>query len=492
MGIVFKQSAWNTVFIFLGFFFGGINTLFLYTHFLQPEYYGLVTFLLSSAAVLLPLLIFGMQTTVVKYFSTYTSRTDKDAFLTMSLLIPLLFIVPFAIFGSLFYDVIANWISQKNPMIKDYAYLIFFVAFFMGYFELFYAWSKVQMQSVFGNFIREVFHRVAVTILLVLVYFKVLNQEQFIYAVVVVYAFRMLLMLWYSLRLYQPKLRFNRNFNTKKMFRYAFYIVLSASAGGILLEIDKFMIPQLKTGLAKVAYYSVAVYIASVVSIPARAMLQIATPITAKELNNGNITEVQKLYKSSSIHLLIVGGLLFLWINLNVVDLYKIINKPEYATGLLVVLLISLSELFKLALGTNTAILSNSKYYKVYFYFSFLMALSVIVLNDILITKYGVNGAAISTFLVVVIYGLVRLWYIKLKLNMQPFSVKTLLVLLLIGVLYFVFSRFVFSFHPIINIVVKSISIGIIYISIIYLLQVSKEFNELIKKCLKLFYAKIS
>ena len=47
MGIVLKQSLKNTFFIYLGFAFGGINTLFLYTRFLEDEYYGLVTFLLS-------------------------------------------------------------------------------------------------------------------------------------------------------------------------------------------------------------------------------------------------------------------------------------------------------------------------------------------------------------------------------------------------------------------------------------------------------------
>lgn len=487
MGIVFKQSAWNTVFIFLGFFFGGINTLFLYTHFLEPDYYGLITFILSTAAVLLPILIFGMQATVIKYFSTYKTVSDKDAFLTSSLFLPLLIIVPVGILGTIFYEQLATLISKKNPIIKNYTYLIFIVAVFMGYFELFYAWSKVQFKTVFGNFVREVFHRVVISVLLVLVYFNVINAQQFIYAVVVVYGIRMFIMLFYSLQLYRPKWRFSVNIDSKKMMKYAFYIVLSASAGGILLEIDKFMIPQIETGLAKVAYYSVAVYIASVVSVPARAMLHIASPITAKALNNGHYQEVSKLYKSASIHLLLVGGLLFLLINLNVADLYKIINKPEYANGVLVVLLISLAELFKLALSTNSVILANSKYYKVYFYFSFLMAFSVVVLNAILIKKFGTNGAAISTFLVVIIYGFIRIWYVFRKMKMQPFSVKTLFVFLIVGILYLLFAKFIFSSNSFINIAVKSILTVILYAILVYIFRISKQFNEFVNTFKKHF-----
>ncbi len=478
MGVVYKQSAWNTIFLFLGFFFGGINTLFLYTHFLSGEYYGLITFLLSSAAVLLPLLIFGMQGVVIKFFSTYKTDIERDSFLTLSLFFPLLIMIPSAIIGTIFYEQISNYISNKNPLIKNYTYLIFIVAIFMGYFELFYAWSKVQLQSVFGNFIREVFHRFLITILLFLVYFKVLDTQQFVYAIVAVYGLRMLVMFLYAQKLYAPKITFDKKINPKKIIQYAFFIVLSASAGGILLEIDKFMIPQIESGLVKVAYYSVAVYIASVVSIPARAMLQIATPITAKALNNNNLKEVNDLYKSSSINLLVIGGLLFLLINLNIIDLYQIINKLEYMAGILVVLIVSISELFKLALGTNTAILSNSKYYKIYFYFSFLMALSVIVLNDILIRKIGVNGAAVSTFLVVIIYGFVRVFYIKLKFNMQPFSKKTIIILGIIFVFYGVFYWIKLPVNPFISIGLKTIFISVFYLFTVYQSKVSEEINS--------------
>ena len=48
------------------------------------------------------------------------------------------------------------------------------------------------------------------------------------------------------------------------------------------------MIPQIER-IAEVAYYSVGIYIASVVAIPTRAMQQITSPITAKGMNDNNI-----------------------------------------------------------------------------------------------------------------------------------------------------------------------------------------------------------
>jgi len=480
MSKLYKQSAINTLILFIGFAIGGINVLFLYTHFLDSDYYGLITFLLSTATIFLPFLIFGMHNTVIKFYSSYTTKEEKDIFLTTSLFLPLLVVIPSVIIGTIAYEQIASWISKTNPLIKNYTYLIFLVAIFMGYFELFYAWSKVQLESVIGNFIKEVFARFITSILLLLVYFGKLTNEQFIYAVVIVYGIRMFVMLFYALYLYRPKLIFKRLKNLKIIINFSFYIILAGSAGFILLEIDKFMIPQIQEGISKVAYYSVGIYIASVVGIPARAMQQIATPITAKAINVGDFKEVKSLYKSSSINQLLAGGLLFLLINLNVVDLYVIIDRPEYATGVLIVLMISIAKMFELAMGTNIAILSNSKYYKIYFYLSLAMAMSVIVLNNWFIKLYGNNGAALATLIVVVTFVLIRIFYVKYKLNIQPFNIKTVWVILLTIVLFVLFKFVDLNFNAFINIFIRSVLVLIIYLFFSYKLNISQELNKVL------------
>ncbi len=353
----------------------------------------------------------------------------------------------------------------------------------MGYFEVFYAFSKVQLQSVFGNFIKEMFARVCTTLLLFAIYFNWITDIEFIYSIVIVYGLRMLLMMIYSFVIYKPQFIFKLPSNIKEIVSYSFYIILAGSAGGILLEIDKTMIPQLEQ-IAEVAYYSVGVYIASVVSIPSRAMQQIINPLTAKELNNDNLKEVGNLYEKSSISLLVTGGLLFLLINLNVKDLYEFINKPEYSVGVLIVLMISISELYKLALGNNGAILTNSKYYKMFFYFSIAMAVSVIVLNKWLIQLFGINGAALATFLVVMVFSTFKIIYIKRKLAIQPFTKKTIQVLVLIILLFASFYFVDFKWHPIINIGVKSMFIALLYITVVYKLNISEEVNGLLRKYL--------
>jgi len=477
----FKQSAINTIILFIGFAIGGMNVLFLYTNFIHSEYHGLITFLLSTAVIFMPFLIFGMHNTVIKFYSSYTNKRERDTFLSITLVLPLTIIIPSTVIGIFTYEQISNWISEINPIIKEYTFLIFLVAVFMGYFELFYAWSKVQLQTVFGNFIREVFARFGTSILLLLVYLKKLTNDQFIYAIVILYGVRMLIMLFYALHLYKPQLIFRRLSNLKTVISYSFYIVMAGSAGFILLEIDKFMIPQIQEGIAKVAYYSVGVYIATVVGIPARATQQIATPITAKAINDNDFDLVKNIYKSSSIHQLLAGGLLFLLINLNVADLYQIINRPEYANGTLIILLISFAKLFELAMGTNVAILANSIYYRFYFYLSLATAISVIYLNDWLINIYGNNGAAIATLLVVVMFFIIQIFYVWYRLKIQPFTKKTGLVLGVIVLVYGLFYITNWNLNPFLNILFKFISISVLYVFIIYKLKISQEMVSFIK-----------
>lgn len=483
MGIVLNQSFKNTVITFAAFSIGGINALFLYTKFLTDEHYGLITYLLSTANILMPLTAFGVQYSIVKFFSSYTTKLERDKFLSSSLLLPLFIALPIGFFGNLFYEQISSYLSIKNPIIKDFTWVIYMVAIATAYFEIFYAWAKVQMQSVFGNVLKEMFSRVAATVLLLLVFFEVISQIEFIYYLTATYFMRALAMLFYALKLYTPKFTFQFPENFKEVLKYSSYIILAGSAGAILIDIDKFMIPQ-KEAIALAAYYSVGVYIASVIEIPGRSMAQIVQPITAKALNENNTQEIKSLYRSTSINLLLISGLFFLLINLNINQVYVFIDE-KYSQGVWVVLMISFAKLYTMALGNNGAIISNSNYYKILLPYSVAMALCVVLLNDWLIDVYGMNGAAISTLFVLLFFNTVKLWYVHKKFNIQPFTKKTGLLLILISVVYGLFFFWEFSFHPILNIGLKSVAITLIYVLVIFKLNISNEINILLKKITK-------
>ena len=495
MGIVLKQSFQNTIFIYMGFAVGGVNTMFLYTRFLEDEYYGLVTFLLSSSNLLMPLIALGIHHTIVKFFSSYFTKEDKDKFLSSILFLPLFIAIPIGYFGNYFYEEISNYLSVENPIIKEYTFIIYLIAFTCAYFGVFYAWAKVQFQSVFGNILKELWNRVVVMILLFAVYLEFITKAEFIYYLTGAYFLRMFVMMFYALKLYLPKFTFSRPDNFKEVMRFSVYIILAGSAGAIILDIDKFMIPG-KESLAKAAYYSVAVFIGSFIEAPSRAMLNILQPLTSKTLNEENHKEVASLYKKSSINLLLISGLFFVLVNTNVGQLFNLLPK-DYAGGALVVFMISLLKMYNGFLGNNGAIINNSKYYKVTLPLSILMALSVYFLNKLFYydLELGTDGLAMATLIVIFIANSFKILFVKRKFSMTPFTDKSFKMILIIVVLFLAFNFWDFPVnniyifkipaHPIINIILKSILVTAAYLFLVIKMNISTELNGLLKKYLK-------
>lgn len=484
MGIVTSQSFKNTITTYLGFGIGAINTLFLYTHFISDQYYGLVAFILSSANIMMPLMAFGVHNTMIKFYSTFKTKSTLNSFLTLMLFLPLVLIIPIGLIGYFSYETIGELLSQKNAIVKDYIWYIFIAAIAMAYFEVFFAWAKVQMQTVFGNFMKEVFHRVGIMILLFCVYLEYITVKQFIQGIIGMYILRMLIMKLYAFTVKWPVIKFNKIESVSSILKYSALIILAGSIATLILDIDKFMLGQY-IALEEVAYYSVAVFIGTVIAVPQRSMHQIIQPLTAQFLNDKNKIALKDLYQRSSLTLFIISGFIFLLIVLNINELYFLISD-KFRGGLIVVFLISTAKLSDNLLGNNNAILFNSDYYRVVLVFGVLLTVLTVVLNMIFIPIYGINGSAFATFIAIIVYNSIKVVFVNQKFKMLPFSSTTYKVCLLIMVLVLGFYFWEFPFHPIINIILKSLSITIVYLVAILRFNLSEDISANLKKYLKI------
>ncbi|MCC1484598.1 lipopolysaccharide biosynthesis protein [Winogradskyella immobilis] len=484
MGIVINQSFKNTISTYLGFGIGAINTLFLYTSFLTDTHYGLVAFILSTANILMPFMAFGVHNAIIKFYSTFKTKNSLNSFLTLMLFLPFVLVIPAGFIGYIGYENIGNLLSAENPIIKNYLWQMYSIAITMAYFEIFFAWSKTQLKTVFGNLMREVFHRIGIMILLFCVYFNWVTVDQFIIGIVSVYLLRMLIMMCYAFTVRIPVLKFSKPNGLSSILKYCMLIIIAGSVAMFILDIDKFMIGQYLE-IETVAYYSVAIFIATVIAVPQRAMHQIMMPLTAKFLNNKDDESLKDLYTRSSLNLLIISGFIFLLIVLNINTLYLLLPE-KFTGGLFVVIIISLAKLYDNCLGNNNAILFNSNYYRMVLFFGVLLAIMAVVLNVIFIPLYGIEGSALATFLAIFIYNSIKLIFVKQKFNMQPFNIKTIKVLLLLTLLSFGLYFIEFPFPTIISIITKSIVITLLYFMLVYKLNLSEDISIQIKKYLKL------
>ena len=260
MGIIAKQSFYNSISIALAFIIGAFNTVYLYPTHMGSSLQGLVVALLALSNLVQPFISFGVQHAVIKFYSSTKSKAEKDKLLSFSLILPILVFTAILLTTYLFYEQITEFIASENKQIGKYAYLIIAVAFSTALFELFYNWLRIQLFSVFGNFLKEFFPRVLIFTLLLVYSSGSIDLDGFIMALIIGYYIRLLLVVVYSLVKYTPKFSFSLPLQFKSMLRYSILIFMSGTAASLILDIDKSMISNILT-VENVAYYLSLIHI---------------------------------------------------------------------------------------------------------------------------------------------------------------------------------------------------------------------------------------
>ena len=481
MGIVLRQSFKNVVATYLGFAIGALNTLFLFTYFLSKAQYGLVSYVTSTATILSPLIAFGVNNTLVRYYTAYRDKKEQAQFNLMLCFLPLLIIVPATFVGVIGYEQIAQWLSAKNEEVRDYVFLIFLTSVAMAYFEIAYAWTRVQLKTVFGNFLKEVFHRVGVMLLLLAIYLQLIDFRQLIWGVFWVYALRMLLMFVFAFYVRQPQFAWGLPKNKKEVFLYSLFVILSGSVASVLMDIDKFMLNQYLP-IGEIAVYNVAIFTATVIAIPYRSMYQIVSPLTAQFMNQNKPKELSDLYKRSTVNTYFVSMVICVLIIVNAQQCYALLPDKDYSTGLTVLVIISVVKLSDALVGFNNAVLLNSPYYRTVLFLGIFLVIGTVLMNMWLIPLYGINGAGLATLIAFSSYNLLKSVFVYRKYNLQPFYKETLQTTLFGIVVIGGFFFWDFPFHPLVNICLKSLLVGGVSVFFLLKLGISEELIRLIRR----------
>ena len=481
MGIVLRQSFKNVLATYLGFAIGALNTLFLFTYFLSKAQYGLVSYVTSTATILSPLIAFGVNNTLVRYYTAYRDKKEQAQFNLMFCFLPLLIIVPATFVGVIGYEQIAQWLSAKNEEVRDYVFLIFLTSVAMAYFEIAYAWTRVQLKTVFGNFLKEVFHRVGVMLLLLAIYLQLIDFRQLIWGVFWVYALRMLLMFIFAFYVRRPQFAWGLPKNKKEVFLYSLFVILSGSVASVLMDIDKFMLNQYLP-IGEIAVYNVAIFTATVIAIPYRSMYQIVSPLTAQFMNQSKPKELSDLYKRSTVNTYFVSMVICVLIIVNAQQCYTLLPDKDYSTGLTVLVIISVVKLSDALVGFNNAVLLNSPYYRTVLFLGVFLVIGTVLMNMWLIPLYGINGAGLATLIAFSSYNLLKSVFVYRKYNLQPFYKETLQTTLFGIIAIGGFFFWDFPFHPLVNISLKSLLVGGVSVFFLLKLGISEELIRLIRR----------
>ena len=436
MSSLYKQSMVNAVSTYAGFALGALNTLVLYVHVLDVDTYGLLSWLLAAATLLMPWMTMGVPNTLLKFFPTIHNDLERAQFLGWMLWWPLVVILPLGILLVVWGDTAAAHWLQSPDAVSPYLIHFWAIGGFMAYFEVFYSLAKTRLKSVFGNVLKEVSHRLLITWLLVMMYFKWISTEQLFTGLVMIYAVRTLSMAIYSVYIARPVLAWGIPAFFREYLSYGLFVVLGTAVALVILEIDKVMIHQFLP-LSEVAFYTVAVFMATLVSVPARATHQIALPMSAQWIASGQWDFIKSRYQESAIQLSWTSGWVLLVLWSTAPDIFSLL-PAGYQSAIWVLLLIGMSKWIEASMGINNALLLNAPKYKWVLYTGVVMALFTVGFNLWLIPRYGIIGAAWASLGAMLLYQCAKVWAVYAWIKAHPWQPKMVAVLLWGGISWWV------------------------------------------------------
>ena len=489
MGIVFRQSAVTTIISYCGVAIGYVNLLYLYPKFLEPGQIGLMRTIQDAAILFTPFAQFGLAQSIVRYYpKLVTGKTPSGSLIRLMLLLALagfgIFFVAFKVFEA----PILSYFEANAHEIIGYSSLVLWLTLILLVMAILEAYSRSLLKTIVPNLLREIVARVLLALLVSLYFTGYLNFHQFIIGTALAYLVCLGILTAYLWKIGELQLSQSLGHLDKTeipgLLKYSL-LSFAGMAGLIIIgKVDSIMVTGL-LGLTANAIYTTAFYMATVIEVPKRALMQITMPLISRAFEKNDLADIQNIYKKTSINQFIVGALILIGIWANLHNIFSLMpNGKIYDAGKYVVIVIGLGKLIDMLFGPSSEIIVLSKYYGFNIVLILLLAVFIVVSNNLLIPRYGIEGAAIGSAVALVLFNLLKYLFIFVKLKMQPFGMATVKVLgiaaIAIGCNYLV-PRIGNVFT---DILIRSAAITIIYGSLVILSKASPDGNQVFNKVL--------
>lgn len=482
MGIIKKQSISNSIIFYIGMFIGAINTILVYPNVFneQPEHWGLIQLLVAYAMVISTFSSFGFPKVLIKFFPIFK---DKSSLIGISFLLPsvgiFLFLLIYYFFKNQIFDLL-----NIDPSLQENFIYIFILVFCISAYDILTSISRSHLDAVTPVIFNEFFLKIYTFIILVIHGFKFVDFNQFLLLYITGYFFKLLLLLYFQFT--RGRMSFSldfRNLELKKILTFGFFVFAGGLSIILVTRLDMLMIGYLMN-LEHVAFYTLAFFIGNAIAVPGRSVITISVPLLSKAWEEKNLKEIATIYSKSAINQLIVSGFFFILIWLNIDDIFSLLPE-KFTHGKWVVFYIGIAQLINMSCGVNGAIIVNSDYFRYDLYTNIILLIITIISNLILIPLYGIDGAAMATAISLMLFNFIRVGIIYFKMQIQPFTKKTLITFLSLLLTYFLVNLIPGSLNVYIDIIIRSIVALVIFMPLCLKLNLSVDINQLYIQLLK-------
>lgn len=483
MGIIIRQGIKNSVYSYSGFALGALNTLLIMPRIMEKSQIGLFNTLVAYSWILATILAVGIPQVIVRFYPKFKNN-DSGSFLFSCLLSALFTFGIAAIIWLIFPNLFLSIVKNKESLFLENYHWVLWMAMGTLFFEIFTAILKANFLTGPSILLREL----ALRIFNLLIYFLFWKEWIDFPTLVALYAlsyigiFVVLAGYLFQKKMLQLQPQVLKS-GKKELAQYGLYSLTNAGIIYIVFQLDVVMLQNYR-GLADVALYTIALFAATAITMPYRAMLAISQPLVADAFQKNDTKLIAENYVKSSINMLLIGGFLMICLMHCIYDL-KFFLPADYRTGIEeIVMILALAKWMDMSTGFNGFLISQSAHYRFDVVANIILLACAILANISFIPTYGIQGAAYATLMSLVLFNAIRLIYVYIKLKMSPFTKETLFGLGFIALLYSLGNFLPNLMHPVLNILMKCGIFTVAFIAGIRLLPLSEDLKGLIKKML--------
>jgi len=491
MGIVIRQSIKASVVSYAGAVIGMVSTIFIYPYFLTTELIGLNRILIDSAFLFAFVAQIGIPNAIIRFSPLLKKKGLIREAYRYALLLP---VISFVFFGTLVFlgkDTFQGFFTENSPLYSKYFLLIIPFGLVCMYTGIIESFTTAYYRITIPKFIREVTLRFLLIASALLFFYLHLSIDLYVLLVISSYALAVLMLFSYFKRLQGIKTPKEKSRGIPKeivrnVFPYMGFMLLAGIGSNVVTKVDAFMISSM-IGLSSTGIYTISFFMSSIIEIPSRATLQISAPFVSESLENNDIPRLKDLYVRYSSNQAIIGGLLLvlLWANIN--SIFEMMPNGEvFAAGKYVVLFIGLGKLIDVSTGINNQILIYSRYHRYLILFVIILGIITVAGNYLLIPILGINGAALASLSSYFIINTAVILFIYRKLGIQPFTYKTLKIILLISLAFLINYLLPTLGSWFFDSLYRSLILLGIFVGFTYFYKLSEDLNSIVRKALSM------
>jgi len=439
MGIIRRQTIKNNLVSLVGVVIGAVSQLLIYP--LNIALKGHIDGIVSFASLLVPLLLLGTPAVMVRYLPYLRGADEVDSagqLLSRSLAVAsggLAVVVGLNL-------VLGDRLDMGRGVLNESRWAIIGVAAALTYASILTShlvnFQRIAVPVLFNNLLIKV----GAPVLVLAAVYGSLTEWVVDAWLVVLYALAVLGLLAYTWRLGKLRIRWGRlklrGVGIRQLYSLALFSVFGALGSRLTAQLDTVSINTL-LGDVDTGIYAIAKYVMNVIIIPTIAINSITSSIVARAWQKGDMRHLGFLYKETAQVLYAVGGLIYVGALVCLPYVYGLTEGLDaYRVGYLAVVFLGGAQLFDLITSINGNLIGMTDYYRWNVILVLILGIINIFLNYlfIVVLGYGMNGAALSTLVSLLLYNLLKGAFVFWKMRLQPLTLSlfyTTIVLIACG-----------------------------------------------------------